>query len=365
MVAGVMQDDLLTGFREAIDKAIAKGTTLAEFREDFDRLVAAHGWSYHGTPGWRSKVIYETNLRTSSMSGQWEEAQRVKEARPYGRYVAVQDQRTRPEHKAWHDMIVPLDDPWWDTHWPPNGWGCRCTVITVSDYDLRQSGESVSKPPPDKPYTVNLRGPDGPVPVQTVAGIDPGWAYNCGKASSGARVSEAAKQAMDDADTWEKRTRLTQGDYTTYGLPGTLPEREAKAGMEVKAKDTAAAERILYNILGGPEKLFTGADGMPVLVSAVVLARHHWDRSPYYPFIPELIEDPEEIWLTLDRHDATGRVELRKRYIKKVRIGSTQQGFYLVAQVVKGQVVIWTFVDASSPSVLNNQRKGKLIWSRD
>ena len=42
------------------------------------------------------------------------------------RYVAVLDARTRPEHRAWHGLILPIDHPLWDTHYPPNGWGCRC-----------------------------------------------------------------------------------------------------------------------------------------------------------------------------------------------------------------------------------------------
>jgi hypothetical protein len=37
---------------------------------------------------------------------------------------------------------------------------------------------------------------------------------------------------------------------------------------------------------------------------------------------------------------------------------------YLVVQVVKGQLEAWTLVPASSPSVLNNQRVGKLLWPK-
>jgi hypothetical protein len=42
-----------------VDKAITGGTTLEDFRKDFDRIVAKHGWDYNGGRNWRSKVIYE------------------------------------------------------------------------------------------------------------------------------------------------------------------------------------------------------------------------------------------------------------------------------------------------------------------
>lgn len=69
VVAGANRDDLVQDFRQAVEKAIADGTTLEEFRRDFDRIVAKYGWSYRGGRNWRSRVIYETNMRSSYMAG--------------------------------------------------------------------------------------------------------------------------------------------------------------------------------------------------------------------------------------------------------------------------------------------------------
>ena len=44
MVAGANRMDLLLDLRAAVDKAIATGTGLEEFRADFDAIVAKHGW---------------------------------------------------------------------------------------------------------------------------------------------------------------------------------------------------------------------------------------------------------------------------------------------------------------------------------
>ncbi len=65
VIAGAKDMDMLRDFQEAIGDAIREGRTLDDFRKDFDRIVAKYGWSYNGERGWRSRVIFETNVRTS------------------------------------------------------------------------------------------------------------------------------------------------------------------------------------------------------------------------------------------------------------------------------------------------------------
>ncbi len=115
-VVGATSASLLADFRQSLDHAFAAGGTLETFRADFDRIVAQHSWSYHGSRNWRSRIIFETNTRMAYSSGRWQQAQRLKVTRPYARYVDVHDDRTRPEHYAWHNIILPIDHPWWKTH---------------------------------------------------------------------------------------------------------------------------------------------------------------------------------------------------------------------------------------------------------
>jgi hypothetical protein len=71
MVAGAATDALLKDFQESVAKGLEQGTTLADFRKDFDTIVAEHGWAYNGTPGWRSRIIYETNLSMAFSAGRY------------------------------------------------------------------------------------------------------------------------------------------------------------------------------------------------------------------------------------------------------------------------------------------------------
>lgn len=124
-VAGAMTDDIIESFRGAVDKAIAEGTTLAEFQKDFDHIVSRTGWGFNGSPKWRAQVIYDTNLSVAYQHGHWKAMTDpdVVRLKPYLRYVRSSSADPRPEHQAWADLVLRWDDPWWDTHYPPNGWG--------------------------------------------------------------------------------------------------------------------------------------------------------------------------------------------------------------------------------------------------
>lgn len=46
-------------------------------------------------------------------------------------YRTAGDSKVRPEHEALNGITLPQSDPFWQTYYPPNGWGCRCNVVQV------------------------------------------------------------------------------------------------------------------------------------------------------------------------------------------------------------------------------------------
>jgi len=179
-VAGANKVVMVNDFREAI-KARSAGGTITDFRKQFDRIVTQHGWSYKGRRGWRTRVIFDNNMRSASMAGRWAQMQRTKDTRPYLEYLSVGDERVRPEHDAWHGLVLHIDDPWFDTNYPPNGFGCRCTVRTLNDRQLEREGKQPGKAPPlNKTERINVR--TGEVYGKVPKGIGTGWDYNVGKA---------------------------------------------------------------------------------------------------------------------------------------------------------------------------------------
>ena len=215
-VAKAMRLDVLEDLRREVDRAIAAGITFEDFHKELEPRLKARGWWGRqrmvdpltgesrvvqlGSPR-RLRIIFDTNLRMSYAKGRWERIERVAESRPWLRYVAVQDARTRPEHMAWHGTVLPFDHPFWQTHYPPNGWRCRCTVEQLSDADLEEFGLTPSEGPPPgsgrtRPWTNKRSGETVRVP----AGIDPGFQHNPGRLNLGRDAADRMTQKIDAAE---------------------------------------------------------------------------------------------------------------------------------------------------------------------
>lgn len=209
-VAKIMRLDILEDVRAAVDRAIRDGTTFEDFRSELEPELRSKGW-------WgrqrmvdpktgevrvvqlgsvrRLRIIFDTNIRMSYAKGRWERIERVAAERRWLRYVAVLDRRTRPEHMAWHGTVLPWDHPWWQTHYPPNGWRCRCTVMQLSDTDLEEFGFSPSdRPPPGSERTRQWTNKRTGRIYQVPVGIDPGFQHNVGHENLAERARELLRE---------------------------------------------------------------------------------------------------------------------------------------------------------------------------
>lgn len=178
-VAGATNADLVRDLQRSLVSALESGSTITRFRKDFDQAVQQHGWTYKGKRGWRTAVIFDTNMRSAHMAGRWTQIQAGKARRPFLQYRTAGDARVRPQHRAWNGLIYPVDDSFWQTHYPPNGWGCRCTVRAYSQADLDDKELSVAPPFEGKTREVITR--DGEIKDRVPVGIDPGWDHNVGQ----------------------------------------------------------------------------------------------------------------------------------------------------------------------------------------
>ena len=208
-VAKVSSLDLLSDIRKAVDQALAEGRTEKWFEKTLTPVLQRAGWwgSFKtdrsdggemtvrlGSPA-RLRLIYRQNLQGAYMAGRWQEQARLARARPYLQYVAVLDQKTRDSHRALHGKVYRFDDPIWRTHYPPNGWGCRCRVRQLSEAALERRGLEVSSSEGQIVTQVKTAGLDyetGEITRIEVSGVrigrevfwtDPGFSTNAGLAS--------------------------------------------------------------------------------------------------------------------------------------------------------------------------------------
>ncbi len=245
-VAKVMRLDILTDIRAAVDKALAEGQTFETFQRDLAPLLIARGWwgrktmtdpltgetreARLGSPR-RLRIIYDTNIRMAVAAGKWQRITRLADRRPWLRYVGVLDARIRPLHAARHGTVLPWDHPFWQTHFPPNGWRCRCTVQSLSEAGLERYGYHVTPPPAGwretRPWSNARAGEIRHIPK----GTSPGFDHNAGTADPVARTRTLlrerlagappalARAATSDVTEWIARGRVTrQALVTATGL---------------------------------------------------------------------------------------------------------------------------------------------------
>ncbi|HQP31945.1 MAG TPA: PBECR2 nuclease fold domain-containing protein, partial [Deltaproteobacteria bacterium] len=200
---------------------------------------------------------------------------------------------------------------------------------------------------------------------QVPEGIDPGWDYNVGTAAWGENEAKRMAEAggkWEEIDTW---------------LPKAYPDRPAKIPIEtttIKPGPPAATEehlrKLLRQTIGGDSAAYTDPRGDVVMITQALIdhylektARLKAHREEFFPFLPDLIRNPFEIWVTFERNDVSGRIRAVKRYVKAIRTDGTHI-VGLVADVRKGYALNVTFYQGGLTGV-KGLRKGRLLYGRN
>ncbi|QSX32615.1 head morphogenesis protein [Shewanella avicenniae] len=351
VVAGAQQADLLTDLRKSVDAAISDGMSLGEFKKQFKDLVAKHGWDHKGDADWRAQIIYDTNMRQSYNTGRWQQLQQFE----YWQYKHGHPKVPREDHLLWHNLVLPRNHVWWQTHFPQNGWGCTCSVRGLTEGQLRRLNLKVSQAPDGSTY--EWTNPKTGELLDVPKGIDPGFDYSPGEAALGQQLSDAAMQQWDaiKQDAWQQ---LTPGSWKTAALPERLPVRPSAIALAERVTDAAALQQQIINTLGGAETVFQSG-ALSVYANAASLAKQlDVAQSVYVPLLPTLFNQPDEVWASFERHQGTGRVELRWRLLRMVDNGGGQ---LLLAQVVKGVIESLQVIPATQLNNINKQRYGLLF----
>ena len=166
------------------------------------------------------KAEHQTALATGQMAAKWQTYQATKDALPFLTYLTVGDARVRDSHRVLDGITKPIDDPFWDTHFPPNGWRCRCDVIQSlgpeEDGGLRTS--EAQHPPAfrhnpgkdprfwakgEEPYRPKDLSPEAAA-ASPVAGLPATYRKTLEDA-----VTKSFKDAGYDEVTWNSRGRFT------------------------------------------------------------------------------------------------------------------------------------------------------------
>lgn len=225
--------DLLAELRQMIIDSVAGDLTRTDFMKDARSALARKGWwglnevedpvtgetvmtRFNPT---RLKLIFDTNVRQAAVAGQWDRAQQTKRLFPYLRYVTLADEKVRDSHRAWHNLVLPVDDPWWNTHMPQNAYRCRCYVRQVSQREYDRSTTPTRQAMRKTAPAEKLREWENPRTGETLQvpdGVHPAFVGNPGKDRAAAlqRASADKLRALDQQqpDLAAAARRLLGGD---------------------------------------------------------------------------------------------------------------------------------------------------------
>lgn len=355
--AKIARLQILEALREELHRSQARGETYQTFLANVKPRLVDLGWwgpiedaSITGTPDLvvvnpaRLRRIYDTNMRTARAAALWKRIWEGRALMPYLRYSAVLDRRTRPEHRAWHDIVLPVEHPWWQTHFPPNGWNCRCTVLQMNERMLARRKLSVT---PDTQLPTGTRswrrrdGAGGWESIEVPAGIDPGWSY-----APGADYLEGLKPPPLEGAIARPavNARGPDGPLAPLPPPRKLPD------WALLPRDTSDEEAITtflesFNDVAVDRRgarVFVDALGEPVVLSRDFFvypdgtSKLRADRIEAINLLAMALQDPDEIWWVWEEvNDGNGatRFRLTRRYVAQFVIDGRTRTALTVLEV--------------------------------
>jgi hypothetical protein len=266
-VAKATQLNVLNTIHAAVNEAIREGIPLKQFQKDLAPKLKKMGWwgkqkqtdpltgeaklVQLGSPR-RLKTIYWANTRTAYGAGKWTRVQRTKKHLPYLVYRLGPSENHRPHHVAKEDTVLPIDHPFWQTWFPPNGWGCLCWVRQISETEAQQIGISESPQIPNKSWTNERTGEV----LQIPEGIDPGWQTNPGLS----RHRTLAKHLAGELENAPQAIRAAAMHDLVHSMPFKKLQKGEFTGDKVFMPAAVAPKAIADHFDSTTRVVFLSAD---------------------------------------------------------------------------------------------------------
>lgn len=178
-----------TSFKHQVEALLTENGRVVSW-EEFKHKAQALNVQYNQR--WL-KTEYDQTVATAHSAQQFEQYVEDQDVYPNLKYVAVNDGRTREQHRAWDGLVLPVTHTFWQTHLPPNDWGCRCTV--------EQTAEPVTEGVNLQSYNIKSEFTNNPA---VTGKIFKESAYE--KALSDVEkvaVQQLVKQRLKKEETWE------------------------------------------------------------------------------------------------------------------------------------------------------------------
>jgi SPP1 gp7 family putative phage head morphogenesis protein len=126
-LAGTLSETSYANFERVLVGGMDEGLSVPQVAAQLDELPEVNRS--------RAELISRTELVRASNGASLEQARRSGVVRGK-RWLATNDARTRPEHRALSGVVVPVDQPFPNGEMHPGSPNCRCTVTFELDMDV-------------------------------------------------------------------------------------------------------------------------------------------------------------------------------------------------------------------------------------
>lgn len=154
-VAKVTKLDLLADIQSSLAQSMKDGKSFDKWKKELIPTLVQKGW--YGKQeivnpitgevkeidigSRRLRTIFETNTRAAYFQGRANNI--YASSNEYLQYKSLLEGNRRILHKQMHNIVKPKNDPFWQTNFPSNGFGCQCDVLSLSKKDLERRGLKV------------------------------------------------------------------------------------------------------------------------------------------------------------------------------------------------------------------------------
>ena len=290
-------------------------------------------------------LIYTQNMNSAYSYGRYQGLIQAVDIFPNWEYITIGDKRVRPSHAALNGTIRKYDDPFWRSHYPPNGYACRC-VVEVSTED--PNGEGIPKW--DKEHA-DIAFEKGGYPKAFELGKkinpDEGFDHNIGDMQGWIKDRISKMNTISNATRtsfFTNTSPLKNWDKNKNAISTGTDYAQLKDGIE-KAKDHLRGDIGVYETIFDKKGNMVGSDLNYVLdhISTSekgkskkrVFDETKWkSRAKLVDVIKDIIETGD-IVEDIERYGKSKQIILSRKYIKNVRIDGENTPVMIIAEYPK------------------------------
>lgn len=150
-VANAATDEIARAVKRELVRQVALGADLGDFKKHALARLEQAGWTPQNAS--HAETVLRTNVMTAYNSGRYRQMTQpaVVEAMPYWQIMGVADDRQRKPHHEAQNRVLPANDAWFKTAYPPFGFNCRCRIRALTKSMAEKVGISSADSMPDLP----------------------------------------------------------------------------------------------------------------------------------------------------------------------------------------------------------------------